>query len=312
MLIRKALILAKKETTYGADPTPTVAANALLVRNLKLTPVGDPLERDLLRSTLSNLPFVRGIQHYELSFETELKGTGTAGSLPAFGWEGVLFQACRMTETISAGVSITYEPNSDDDGGESCTIYVYAGGGVLHQLHGCRGTFKMNFEAGNYGTVAWKFNGLYEAPTDASPSSATYSDIVPPRFLNVALTVDSYSPVFEKFEIDINNTVAARKNANSATGITEWIISGRKPQGSFDPEATLEATNPFWDDWNDAAEMALTCTLGATAGNIITISAPAIQYRDIAWADRNGILAYEVPFSLAEDSGNDELSIVFT
>jgi hypothetical protein len=42
LLTRKRLIVAKIESTYGTDPTPT-GANAILVRNLEITPleVGD-------------------------------------------------------------------------------------------------------------------------------------------------------------------------------------------------------------------------------------------------------------------------------
>ena len=38
MFTRKTLILAKKETTYGVDPTPTATANAIEAKNVTLTP----------------------------------------------------------------------------------------------------------------------------------------------------------------------------------------------------------------------------------------------------------------------------------
>ena len=53
LLSRKRVILAKTEVTYGTDPTPTGAANAILVRNLSITPQNSEIvSRDLVRPYL--------------------------------------------------------------------------------------------------------------------------------------------------------------------------------------------------------------------------------------------------------------------
>ena len=49
LLTRKRLILVKKETTYGTDSSP-LGTDALLVRNLDITPIeADLVSRDLIR-----------------------------------------------------------------------------------------------------------------------------------------------------------------------------------------------------------------------------------------------------------------------
>ncbi|MEM5790031.1 MAG: hypothetical protein AAGU11_22160, partial [Syntrophobacteraceae bacterium] len=130
MLRRKTVILAKAETTYGTDPVPTVAANTLEVYDAELKPNGETLSRNTMQASISKPAFVRGIKFYDLSFKTELKGTGTRGVLPAFGWLGTLFRGCGMSETIAAGTSIIYAPVSTTF--ESITIYVYMDG-IFHK-----------------------------------------------------------------------------------------------------------------------------------------------------------------------------------
>jgi len=310
MLTRKTVILAKIEATYGVDPVPTPAANCLLVADVDLKVQGEVVERDFIRSSLSRLQFVRGIRHVELSFRTELKGTGTRGSLPAFGWEGPLFRACAMSETVTASTSIVYAPVST--GFESCTIYLYKDG-IFHKILGCRGSFKLNFEVGKYPTVEWTFKGLYQAPTDASPGAQTLSSVKPVPVLAGAFTIGGYAGVITKLELDQGVTVSERKSLNAATGIVGFDVTERNPQGSIDPETVTEAAGSFWSNWESAAALALNIgPIGATAGNIVQVAAPKVQYRDMTYADRNGVMTYAVPFALAMNAGDDELSITIT
>lgn len=310
MLTRSTVILAKVETTYGTDAVPTAAANALLVKDVNLKVNGETIKRDFVRSSFSPLQFVRGMKDAEVSFKTELKGTGTRGVKPAYGWEGDLLQGCGMGETVVASTSITYAPIST--GFKSVTLYVYKDG-IFHKITGARGSFKLNLEAGKYGVVEWNFKGLYNTPVDATPTAQTFSGVVPPSFLSAAATVGGYSPIFEKIDIDMANSFSTRKNANSASGITEQVITGREPKGSFDPMTVTEATHAFWGNWSSGAAIALNVgPLGGTSGNTIQITAPKMQYQDITYGDKSGDLSYNIPFALNMNTGDDELSIVFT
>jgi len=313
MITRRTAILAKIEGTYGTDPTPTVGANALLVKDVEMKPTGDVLERDFIRSSLSSLAFVRGAKWVDLAFTCEFKGSGTRGALPATGWEGTLFRACGMKETVTTSTSIVYSPIST--GFESATIWVYQDG-IFHKVNGWRGDCTITYEVGKYGELRFEGQGLYVAPTDASPSAQTFSDVVPPVALSAGLTLDgtAYSgAIVERIELRLGNKLAQRKSMNSASGLTEILITERDPGGSFDPEAVIEATYPFWAKWAAATTIALNLgPIGSTAGNIITITAPKMQLNDLTYGDRNGILTYDVPFSLAGNSGDDELVITIT
>jgi len=310
MLVRKTVVLAKVEATYGTDPVPTPEANALQVYDVDLKAAGDAIQRNFIQSSLSQSQFIRGIRSVEISFKTELKGTGTRGALPTVGWEGTLFRACGMKETVTEGTSIVYSPISTDF--ESVTLYVYRDG-IFHKIVGCMGTFKITGEVGKYLEIEWKFNGIYASPTDASASDEAWSQVKPVTIVGASFSIGAYAAICEKLEIDINNTIAARKSLNAASGLIGFQLTGRSPQGSFDPEVVTEATHGFWAKWESADALALSIgPIGSTSGNIIAIAAPKVQYKDLSYGDRDGVLTYQVPFALAMNAGDDELTITIT
>lgn len=308
MLTRNTVVLAKIEATYGTDPIPTPAANAIAVRDLDITPAGEAVERNILRGSLSPLRFLRGTRGVEVTFKTEMKGTGTKGALPAWGWEGVLFRACAMSQTINAGTDILYEPVSANF--ESCTLYVYLDR-LFHKVRGCRGSFRISVEVGKPALAEWKFKGFYDSPEDASPGAQTFSSLLPPVALGAGFTIGGFGPVAEKLEVEINNSVAERKSMAAAGGIIGFEITGRKPQGSFDPEAEAVASHPFWSNWEAAQALALNLAVGSADGNRFSIEAPALQYREMGSGDRDGRAVYKAAFSLAMSSGDDELKVRF-
>ena len=54
-IMRRRLVLAANEATYGTDAAPTPAANAILTRTVQVTPLaGEDIPRDLLRAYYGN------------------------------------------------------------------------------------------------------------------------------------------------------------------------------------------------------------------------------------------------------------------
>ena len=75
------LLLATIESTSGTDPTPTGAANAILVRNLEISPFqSDAVERELIRGYMGNYEVLHANQRVEVTFEVEMVGSGAAGT----------------------------------------------------------------------------------------------------------------------------------------------------------------------------------------------------------------------------------------
>ena len=168
-LTRKRLIRVKKESTYGTDATP-VGTDALLVRNLEITPVeADVVSRDLIRNYLGNSPQLLANTRVSITFQVELAASGTAGTAPRY---GSILQACGMSETIVATTSVTYAPVSSAF--SSASIY-FDNDGIRHILTGCRGSFTLTGEVGQIPTIDFTMVGVYNAPTDTALPSTTFS-----------------------------------------------------------------------------------------------------------------------------------------
>jgi hypothetical protein len=148
LLTRKRLIVAKIESTYGTDPTPT-GANAILVRNLEITPLeAETVNRDLVRPYLGASDQLLAQTRVSMTFEVEMAGSGTAGTAPAY---GPLLKACGLSETVVVSTSVTYAPVSSSF--SSVTLYMNVDG-ILHKITGARGTFTLSGEVSQIPTIA--------------------------------------------------------------------------------------------------------------------------------------------------------------
>lgn len=100
LLTRKRSILSKVETTYGVDPTPTGAANAILLRNLDITAQENELvSRSLIRPYMGNSEQLPASIRAMAMIEVEMAGSGTAGTAPAY---DSLMRACGLVPTLLA------------------------------------------------------------------------------------------------------------------------------------------------------------------------------------------------------------------
>lgn len=99
LAMRKRVILAKLESTYGTDATPA-PADAIQCSNLNLSPMeGSTVERDFIRPFFGAAGMIRVENYVKMDFETELAGAGTAGAAPEF---ATLLKACNFSETLTA------------------------------------------------------------------------------------------------------------------------------------------------------------------------------------------------------------------
>jgi hypothetical protein len=97
-LVRNTVILLKLEGTgsYGVDPTPVQAPDAMQVTNLSITPiVPNNVDRNLIRSYLGASEQLLGTKYIELGFDIELAGSGTVATAPA--WAAPLI-ACGFAQ----------------------------------------------------------------------------------------------------------------------------------------------------------------------------------------------------------------------
>lgn len=104
LLTRRNVILAKTESSYSVDPTPTGTANAMLVKNLSVQPFqADLVQRDVIRDFLGNSDTLVAAKWATASFEIEFAGSGSAGLAPGY---DPLLKACGFSPaTTSISIS---------------------------------------------------------------------------------------------------------------------------------------------------------------------------------------------------------------
>jgi len=309
LLSRKRLILAKTETTYGTDPTPTGSANAILVRNLEITPLqADTVTRDLIRPYLGNSDQLLAQTRVEVTFEVELAGSGAAGTAPAY---GPVLKACGLSETVSAGTSVTYAPVSASF--SSVTIHFH-NDGIRHKVTGCRGTFELNAEVGQIPVISFTMTGIYNAPSDESLPSPTYANQAAPLIFKNGNTsnfsIFSYSGCLQSLSFQMANEVVYRE----LVGCTkESLIVNRAPAGDVVIEAPSIATKDFFAIATGSSTGSISFQHGGTAGNIVTFTTAQSDIANPSYSDQDGIQMLNLPYvAVPTSAGNDELSLVYT
>lgn len=305
---RRKLLLVEIESTYNTDPTPVAADDAVLAESVTWANEGlKMIERPSARTSLGMLKHVYGGRLVTVSIACEVKGSGAAGTAPEI---GKLLRACGLGETIVASTSVTYAPVSSSL--ESVTLYVYEDGKRII-VTGCRGNVSFTLEAGNKVMANFTMTGHVGAQTDVAFPTPTYDATVPEPFIGGSFTIDSFAASISTLSFDLANALAFPEDVNAADGYGEVTITGRDVNGSINPLDDLVANEDFVGNFTSGAAMALaTGGIGSTAGNILTITMPAVSYRDVTPADRDGIAGLDLPFGAAESTTDDEVSIAFT
>jgi hypothetical protein len=313
--IRNSILLAKEESVYGQDPTPTVSANAMEVMNLKVDYEGDILERNIYRGTISQQQPVMGSRTVKVSFDLELKGSGTAGTAPRL---GDLFEACGFAEYIGAAggsSSVVYSPTSEDF--KSVTFYIYehlsAVASKLKKITGARGSFNLICEAGQYSKISFSFEGAYNVPTDvARPADPTYEGTLPPVVASAQFTLNGNTAlIVQSFNVDLNNSLVKESDLSSPNGVKGFVVTERKAGGTLNPEAVSVADYDFYTDWANATAREMSCVIGSVPGNIIKITAPKVTFDKVSLSNRDGIRVEDLPFRCSVANADDELAIKF-
>ena len=305
--MQKLALLAKIETTYGTDATPTGAANAMLVKNVTITPLeGEEIQRDLVLPYFGTQGVILAATYGKIDFEVELSGSGTAGTAPFW---SVLARACGMAETIVAATSATYSPVSS--GQESATIW-WNLDGTRHVLLGARGNLSATLDVQKIPMLKFSLTGLLGTVTDVALPATTLPTPpkpVPPSKANTTVfTLHGYSAIVEAFSFDLGNKVEPRLLIGSESiELIDRAVSGT---------VVVQADQAAAIDWQakaiSRARGALAITHGTSAGNIIQIAAPAVEIGKQTFGSTANILNTSLPlvFCPSSSTGNDEISIV--
>jgi hypothetical protein len=303
LLERKQALLAKIETTYGVDATPTGAANAILVRNMKPTPMELEAEsRALYLPYLGNEEDIVAAFYGMLEFEVEVAGAGALGTVPKY---GPLLRGCALAEVVSAGVKVSYTPVSS--GFESLSLYFHLDG-VLHKMLGARGDVGWELNAKSVPVFKFKFMGLFIPVTDTALPTAVYAGFSKPVAVNKANTAYSLHGVttpMTKLTMGVKNDVKYR----NLVGYEGVDVVDRAPAGDVEFEAGLMATKNWFTVARDVVTDVLNVTHGTAPGNTVFITAPKTQITSPSYGETDGIAMISTGLKFMPNTGNDELLI---
>jgi len=315
-LTKRQQIAAKIEAVEGTEETLADADVIAPIYNPEYTI--DNIQNDRLevvQPSFSRLSQVAGEINATVTFSTELKGSGVAGTAPAHLTD--LFKACGLSETIVASTSVTYAPVTEDIPTITLELREGANDSVFKSkiLIGARGTVKLVAVKGGIVMCEFEFKGKYKEPTDTVAFAQPSPGVIPKTFLGVAFSVQGVGTLnIQNLTIDMANEIIHRPDVNEATGYLSALYVGRAPKAEVDPEQVAVATINFFLKIRDNSEGILTYALIGAAGNIMTFSAPKAQFINLSEGDSDSIRTEEMEMSLNQngDEGDDEFTIVFT
>lgn len=298
------VMLLKPETTYSTDATPA-AADAIIGSNVSFTPLeGEEVRRDLLLPYLGNQGAILTAEYGRVEFDMEIAASGVAGTAPKW---GAVPRTAGFAATVTAATDVTY--SLVDDEVESGTLY-FVHDRVRHVFLGGQANIALNFTAKQIPKFRVTYLGLLGAVTDVGSmptvSMTGWTKPVPVSKANTVLTLHGWTAVAESISLDVGNTLTPRH----LIGDERILIEDRQGTGT----AVVEARSVGTVDWFSRARAiqrgALSLVHGTGAGNIVEITAPAVEMGKPGQGETNGVINYSLPLRLCPDAGRDEITIV--
>jgi hypothetical protein len=234
---------------------------------------------------------------------------GNSGATITPTWTGNLALG-QQWKVRTSPAGIQYAPVSS--GFETATLYMYFDG-ILHKLTGAMGTFSISSEAGQYGTINFEFTGQYNDPEDKDVPNAVYEavNLPPPIFELAKLRMDSEDITVQSLNFTQNNQIVPRPDANSSDGYAGVRLVARSPEGGVNPEARRVSEYDFWAKMKAAAGMNFSVRWGTTAGNVVWMKGPSVQYTGLTYQDRDGMRVYDAALAFTREGGDDEVVFHF-
>ena len=315
-LVRKTAILAKTEVTYGTDPVPTGAANALLSSNASFEIAYNNVSRDLVRAYLGGSEQLVGTRFVQCSFDVEFANSGTAGTAPAW---GPLLRACGFAEaSLTTPARVEYTPVSATF--SSVTIYYHLDG-ILRKALGCMGTAEIMLGEGERPLYRFNFTGLDGGRTAIADPTVTLTAFKTPSVVSDVNTADisigctyaagalSGGTTFPSrgLMLNLGNTVSRK----ALLGGQAVQISQREITGSMQLDLTAAQEVTAMTDVNANTVTGLGFSHQTGAGVGLLVHAPAMQRINPKDVEYEGDVHMSLDLRFVPGTaGNDELRVV--
>lgn len=305
MVDTSKVILAKKEATYNVDPAPTAAANAVLTRNFRTSPVeSDTLDRNLDVSSRGALRTAVTNRRQTIEYEVELAGSGAAGTAAA--WMELL-EGCGMAAPVLTAATKAEQKFAAAGVALSSIAHHHWKATQRRRGLGSRGTFGLTFAAGAYPFARLAYTALLPAgaPVDTlaptAPTLTRWKEPVEVNLENTDFTLDGFAPAMKELTIDAEAAVALR----SLVGARYVTRGNHKLNFRAVIEAPELAAKNYWSLIN--SEVVLALTHGTVAGNIVELAAARAQILKIDESEEDDVLMMTISGQLNILAGADDL-----
>jgi hypothetical protein len=209
---RESVVLGKLESTYGTDPTPTGAANAILVGNLKpFELVANNIDRELQRGYMGASEHVVGSNYGKFSFAVEFQSSGSMTTPTKPAWNDLLQIAGFKDGVGTAGSRVEYDLVSDYSTLKSMGFYLHDSG-VLDKALGARADLSIDLTVGKRPLFSFDVMALNGGKTAVANATPTYTAYQKPR----AVTDPNTGAV----------TLGCTYSAGALSGGTEYVSGG--------------------------------------------------------------------------------------
>jgi hypothetical protein len=315
--IQKSVILAKVETTSGTDAAPTNLADAVAIRvsNLSCKIAESFADRDVIIGAFAapdRLPYMR---RATVSFSVELAGSGAAGTAPQW---GDLLIGCGFAETVTASIRVDYTPSSTAL--KTLTIWAYIND-RLEKYTFCAGTFSINAAVGQIPTLDFTFTGLVSSSAAAASVTPTLTAWVRPLAVGMGNTTGvSIGAVTQAAGVIAGGTVYPLKelSIDCANDVQDLALVGTETVGIYNRAPTAKITGDFTGaqaaafiaDMHTGTPRAFGLTHGTSAGNKVTLYAPAGVITAADDVVDGSVMLNSLDLTLRPSAGNDDFRLV--
>lgn len=314
---RNNVLLAKVESSYGTDSTPT-GSEAMLCSRPQFTNLeAQNVPRDVELGYLGAKEHLVGSMFRSITFDVELVGSGTAGTAPAW---GDLLLACGWAETETASTRVDYTLVSSAF--PSVSIYWYEDG-LLYKLLGARGNVEFVLSSGNIPVMRFSFKGLYSAATATSNATPSHAAFQTGQVVNEQNTGDlsfggthstSGAPAISGataypsrgIQFALNNTV----EHVPLLGGESIELTQREPSCSFSLELTAAQKVTVETAVTAGTLTSIGLVHGTEAGKKVLLWLPYVQRINLRSEDLAGKVMAGMEGRVVPSAGNDEARLV--
>jgi len=313
ILTKQRVIGFKSETIQNTAVTLT-PSDYILAEVGQPQPMYDLLPRNYAHATLGTLLHSVGKVYVEVKVKVEMKWTGSTSQYAPL---CALLKACgnaivedNLPDTTDI-TPISFAPVNMLSSATSLTADWYMNG-IRHTVAGCvASSAKLTFVVGELSFFEVTLRGLYQSPINSAFPSTSYltETLRPPIYSSTNFAFDAINHIISKFEFDFGLETSLRENTASSLGVGGFVITGKNPVGSFDPELQTPSGYNYIDKIKSGAYNSLTTYLGTELSNSFIIICQRVQMNSFALADRGGKAVANIPLSMREINGDDSYII---